>query len=150
MLRHYDQEERQTDGSKHWDIIRPTLVRAFAREEARDFDDEHWLMLIHEGSTKMRIEYCEDNNGSLCYLRAFQGHSDTYHRGISWNFQSLMGSGLIPGGIENDRARQSVFCTALNPFGQDTEEELVVSITLFLKNNTLKHIGNAIKMRYVG
>ena len=28
------------------------LVRAIAREEARDFDDEYWLMLIHEGSNK--------------------------------------------------------------------------------------------------
>ena len=63
MLRHYDQEERQTDGSRHWDTIRPTLVRAFAREEARDFDDGYWLKLIHEGSNKMRIEYCVDKNG---------------------------------------------------------------------------------------
>ena len=52
-------------------------MRASAREEARDFDDGYWLMLIHEGSNKMRIKYCEDNNGSLCYLRAIQGHSST-------------------------------------------------------------------------
>ena len=51
-LRHYDQQERQTYGSRHWDRIRPTLVRAIAREEARDFDDEYLLMLIHEGSNK--------------------------------------------------------------------------------------------------
>ena len=30
---------------------------------------------------------------------------------------------MIPGGKENDRARQSVFCTVLNPFGKDPEEE---------------------------
>ena len=144
MLRHYDQKERQRGGSRHWCTIRPTLVRAFAREESRDFDDGYWLTLIHEGSNKMRIKYCEDKNGSLCYLRAIQGHSGgtptspelmnctfipynwkgvIYHKGFSWNFQSILGSGLIPGGKENDRARQPVFCTALNPFGQDTEEE---------------------------
>ena len=39
MLRHFDQEERKTDGSRHWDNIKPTLVREFAREGARDFDD---------------------------------------------------------------------------------------------------------------
>ena len=102
VLRHYDQQERQIDDSRHWDTIRPTLVRAIAREEARDFDDEYWLMLIHEGSNKMRIECCEDSHGSLCYLRAIQGHSGgipispelmkytllpcnwkDYHRGIS-------------------------------------------------------------------
>ena len=44
------------------------------REKARDFDDGYWLTLIHEGSNKMRIEYCEDRNGSVCYLRAVQGH----------------------------------------------------------------------------
>ena len=101
-------------------------------------------MLIHEGSNNMRIEHCEDNNGSLCCVRAIHGHSGgipissilmdytriaydltehIYHRGISRNFQSILGTGLIPGGNENDRARQSVFCKALEPFGGDTEEE---------------------------
>ena len=68
-------------------------------------------MLIQEVSNKMSLEYCQDSNGSLC------------HRGISWNFQSILESGIIPGGKENDRARQSVLCTALNPFGRDPEEE---------------------------
>ena len=169
-LRHYDQEEGQTDGSRHWDTMSPTLVRAFAREEARDFDDEYWLMLIHEGSNKMRTEYCEVSNGSLSYLQAVQGNcggipispklmnytlipcnwkEHIYHRRISWNVQSIWGSGLIPGGSENDRARQSVFCTALNPFGQDTEEEpRSFDYSGPQKNNTMRHIGNAIKMRY--
>ena len=52
MLRHYDQEERQTDGSMHWYTIRPVFLRAFAQEGARDFDEGFWLYLIHEGSNK--------------------------------------------------------------------------------------------------
>ena len=37
--------------------IRPTWVKAFAREKTRDFDDDgYWLKLIHEGSNKMRIK----------------------------------------------------------------------------------------------
>ena len=40
MLRHFDQEERQTDGSRHLDSIKSVLVRKFAHEGARDFDDE--------------------------------------------------------------------------------------------------------------
>ena len=28
----------KTDGSRRWDTVRPTLVEAFAREEARNFD----------------------------------------------------------------------------------------------------------------
>ena len=47
MLRHYDQDERQTDGSRLWDTIRPILMKAFAQEEALDLDDGYWLTLIH-------------------------------------------------------------------------------------------------------
>ena len=50
-------------------------VRKFAYEGARDFSDEAWLQKIFEGSTKRRIEYCEDKYGILGYLRAIQGHS---------------------------------------------------------------------------
>ena len=135
MLRHYDQDERQTDGSRHWDTIRPVLLRAFAQQGARDFDEGFWLHLIHEGSNKKRLECCKDNNGSLCYLRAIQGHSGgipispelmnhtlipykwkeyIFHRGISWNFRSILESGIIPRGKENDRAQQAVFFTPLN------------------------------------
>ena len=39
MLRHYDQEERQPDGSRHWDSIKPLLMKACAHQGARDFDD---------------------------------------------------------------------------------------------------------------
>ena len=95
-------------------------MKAFAQEEARDFDDEYWLLLIHEGSNKKRIECCKDNNGFLCYLRVSQGHVYyIFHRGISWNFQSILGSGIILGGKENDKDRQAVFFTHPNPFGDD-------------------------------
>ena len=50
MLRHFDQEERQPDGSRHWDSIK--LVRKFAYEGALEFSDEVWLQKIFEGSTR--------------------------------------------------------------------------------------------------
>ena len=34
-----------------------------------------------------------------------------------------LGSGIIPGGKENDKARQAVFFTLLHPFGNDPDEE---------------------------
>ena len=46
-----------------------------------------------------------------------------YHRGLSWNFQEILGQGLIPGGKEKDRARQALFLTPTNHFGDDPEEE---------------------------
>ena len=76
MLRHYDQDERQTDGSRHWDTIKPVLLKAFAQDGARDFEEGFWLHLIHEGSNKERIEYCKDNNGMAGRWRV-QGRSIT-------------------------------------------------------------------------
>ena len=43
MCRHFDQEERECDMSRHWDSIKEVLDRTFAREGARDFSDEAWL-----------------------------------------------------------------------------------------------------------
>ena len=146
MLRHYDQEEeeRQTDGSRDWDSITSVLMSQFAQQGARDFDDEKWLQMIFEGSSKKRIEYCKNRDGTRYCLRAIQGHSGgipinpelmnyvsvrykwkeyVFHRGVSWNFQSVLGKGLIPGGKEKDKARQTVFPTPTNPCGKDPEEE---------------------------
>ena len=101
-------------------------MRAFAREGARDFDDDYWSVLIHEGSNKMRMEYYKDSNGSFCYLR---GHSrtllcssnksriDELHA-YSLNMEGVpllqrefvdfsihFGSGVILGGKEKDNNR---------------------------------------------
>ena len=123
-FRHYDQDERQRGGSRHWDFIKPVLMRASAHQGARDFDDGFWLRLIHHGSTKKRLEYCHDEDGNLSYFRAIQGHTRgipmspelmkytpcsirleiyLYHRRTQWVFQSILGSGVIPGG----KGRQS-------------------------------------------
>ena len=75
MVRHYDQDERQSDAALHRDTIRPVLLKAFAKHGARDFSEKHRLPLIHEGSSKTRIEYCEDSKNSLAYFRAIQAHS---------------------------------------------------------------------------
>ena len=68
MVRHYDQDERQPDVSMHRDTSRPVLLKAFAKQGARDFSDNFRLHLIHEGRRKKRVEYCLDNKKSLCYL----------------------------------------------------------------------------------
>ena len=102
------------------------------------------MRLIHGGSTKKRLENCQDGDGNLRYFRATQGHSGVfpispellkctpipynwkeymYHRGSSSVFQSILESGVIPGGKEEDKARQAVFLTQLNPSGKDPEEE---------------------------
>ena len=144
MVRLHDQDERQSDAALHWGTIRPVLLIAFAKHGARDFSDEQWLRLIHEGSSKTRFEYCEDSKNSLACFRAIQGHSGgissdpelmeyiripynwkgyIFHRGCSFSIQSILENGLIPGEKESDKGRQTVFFTPLNPFGGDSDEE---------------------------
>ena len=67
-----------------------------------------------------------------------------YHKGISWNSQSIGESGLIPGGKENDMSRK------LNPFGSDPDAENFMMITLFLRKHITQLIGNKIEMQYIG
>ena len=75
MVNHYDQDERPSDAALHRDTIRPVLLKAFAEHGAREFSEKHWLRPIREGSSKTRVEYCEDSKNSLAYFWAIQGHS---------------------------------------------------------------------------
>ena len=60
----------------HWETVRRVLLKEFAQERAKHF---FWQLLDSADSarrsSKRRIEHCLDNKKSLCYLRAFQGHS---------------------------------------------------------------------------
>ena len=47
LVRHYDEEERETDGAVHWDTINPKLLRAFGHQGARDFSEKDWLQHIY-------------------------------------------------------------------------------------------------------
>ena len=75
MLRHYDQDEREQDGSYHWETVKSVLLQVFALEGAQEFSENHWIQLIQQVSSKTRIEYCLDTKKSLCCLRAIQEHS---------------------------------------------------------------------------
>ena len=113
MLRHYDQEERHTDGSRYWDSITSVLVRKFAHEGARDFDDEKWLQMILDGSSKKRIEYCKNRDGTRYCLRAIQGHSG----GIPIN-PTLMNYVFYPLHVERVRISQRTLMELSVHFGK--------------------------------
>ena len=72
LVRHYDQEERQSDASFHWDTTRPKMLRALADSGARDFSETDWLRHIHEENDKIKFEYCKDSKNALTYFRATQ------------------------------------------------------------------------------
>ena len=75
MVRHYDQDERQSAAARHWDTTRLVFMNAFAKRGARDFSDQQWIRLIQEGSSKTIIECCKDSKNSLAHFRAIPGHS---------------------------------------------------------------------------
>ena len=75
MVHHYDQEEREPDGSYHWDTVRRVLLKAFGKHGAHNFTKRYWIQLIQEGSSKKSVEYCVDHRNSFNHLRAIQGHS---------------------------------------------------------------------------
>ena len=108
------------------------------------FFRKRWIQLIQGGSSEKRVEYCADHKNSLAYFGAIQGHTGgipimqelmgytslsynwkeyIFHRVCSWSVQSILGSGLIPGGKESDKARQAVFFTLLSPFGKNPDED---------------------------
>ena len=87
------------------------------------------------GGQKKRFQYCSDSSGKILDLRALQGHSGhslidpssqdnvlipdgflkyIYHFGCAINSHSITNSGLIPGGQNLGRERQTVFFTAVN------------------------------------
>ena len=128
---------------RRWSV-KTVSIDKFAQDGARDFSDDQWSQQVLGGSTKKRIEYYKDKDGVLCYSGAVQGHSGgiavgpkimgyflisqhwkkyLYQRGRSCDCQSVLDNGLIPWGKETDKARQAVFLTPTNPFGNDPEEE---------------------------
>ena len=86
---------------------------------------------------QQELQYCADSSGQeILYLRALLGHSGRnpidrllqdnemipnnfceyiYQIGCAVNLHSITHSGLIPGGQNSSRDRQTVFLTAVNP-----------------------------------
>ena len=103
------------------------------------------------GGTKKRFQYCTDSSGQeILYLRALQGHSGRnpidpslqdnvlipdifsdyiYHIGCAINLHSITNSGLIPGGQNLDKDRQTVFCTAVNPMDKEYKDPQELDLT---------------------
>ena len=42
MSRHYDQEERDSDGAVHWDTVRSVLLKEFGSRGGPNFSDRDW------------------------------------------------------------------------------------------------------------
>ena len=130
MVRHYDQDERQSDGSMHWDTIRPKLLKAFAKRGARDFPEQELRTVRMPQNPQLTFEQFKDileeyqiDPELTGYVQIpYNWEKYINHRGCSFGVQSILENGLILGGHGGDKGR-IVFFTPLSPFGGDSDEE---------------------------
>ena len=121
-------------------------------EYSQYWSDEVWKSKMVGGAgNKKRFEYCTDPSGQeILYLQAFQGHSGRdpidptlqvnvlipnnffeyiYHIGCAINLHSITNSGLIAGGQNSSRDRQTVFFTAVNPMNKCPKDPQELDLT---------------------
>ena len=70
MVRHHDQDVRETDGAMHWNVTLPALKGTFRNQTEKEFTDEDWLHCIYLGSIKTRFEICKDDKGEDTFVRS--------------------------------------------------------------------------------
>ena len=118
---------------------------------SRHWSDEMWKSrMAGGGGNKKRFQYCTDSSGQeIIYLRALEGHSGRnpidptlqdnllipdgffeyiYHVGCAINLHSFTNSGLIPGGQNSSRERQTVFFTAVNPMNKEHKDPYEIDL----------------------
>ena len=103
------------------------------------WSDDKWKKTMAGGGNKKRYQYCTDSPEVILYFRALQGHSGRslidptlqdnvvipdgffqyiYHFGCAINLQTIISSGLIPGG-QNLCNRQTVFFLLVDPMDKN-------------------------------
>ena len=141
---------REEDGAIEFWRLKDDLRNEF--EHSQYWSDEMWKSkMAGGGGHKEKNQYCTDPSGQeILYLRALQGHSgrnpieptlqvilfipnDFFeyicHIGCSINFHSTTNSGLIAGGQNSSRERQTVFFTAVNPMNKEHRDPYKVYLT---------------------
>ena len=149
LLRH-GQLPRQEDGKIESWRLKDYLRNDF--ENSQHWPDEMWKSKMQgDGGNKKRFQYCTDPSGQeILYLRALQGHSGRnpvdpslqdnvfipnnffqyiYLVGCAICLHSITNSGLIPGGQNSGRERQTVFFTAVNPMDKEHKDPYKLDLT---------------------
>ena len=149
LLRH-GHLPREEDGAIEFWRLKDYLRNEF--ENSRHLSDEMMKSkMAGGGGNKKRFQYCTDSSGQeTLYFRALHGHSGRnpidpslqdnvlipndffeyiYHIGCAINLHSITNSGLIPGGQNSSRDRQTVFFTAVNPMHQSHQDPRELDLT---------------------
>ena len=145
-----DKIPREEDGAIEFWRLKDDLRNEF--ENSQHWSDDVWKskMAGGGGNTK-RFQYCTDPSGQeILYLRALQGHSKRnpvdptlqdnvlfptnffeyiYHIGCAVSLHSITNSGLIAGGQNSSRERQTVFFTTVNPMNKNHKDPQELDLT---------------------
>ena len=142
LLRH-GELPREEDGAIEFWRLKDALQNKF--EYSQYWSDDVWKSkMVGGGGNKKRFKYCTDPSGQeFLYLRALPGHSGRnlivpslqgnvlipnnlfeyiYPIGCAVNLQSITNSGLIAGGQNSSRDRQTVFFTSVNPMDKEHKD----------------------------
>ena len=148
LLRH-GHLPREDDGAIEFWRLKDCLRKDFVRSQ--HWSDETWKKTkAGGGGNKKRFQYCTDSSGEeFLYLRALQGHSgrnpidpslqdnvlipnDFFeyicHIGRAINLHSIMNSGLIPGGQNLGKERQTVFFLPVNPMDKEHQDPETIDL----------------------
>ena len=149
LLRH-GELPREEDGAIEFWRLKDDLQNKF--EYSQYWSDDVWKSkMAGGGGNNKRFQYCTDPSGQeILYLRALQGHSGRnpidpslqdnvlipnnffeyiYHIGCAVNLHSITNSGLIAGGQNSSRDRQTVFFTAVNPMHKNHQDPKELDLT---------------------
>ena len=149
LLRH-GELPREEDGAIEFWRLKDDLRNEF--EHSQHWSDDMWKSkMAGGGGNKKRFQYCTDPLGQeILYLRALQGHSGRnpidptlqdnvlipkkffeyiYHIRFAVSLHSITNSGLIPGGQNSSRERETVFFTAVNPMNEDHRDPQELDLT---------------------
>ena len=114
--------------------------------------DEKWKSTMEKGRGNKKIfQHCSDPPGQeIFYLRALQGHSGRnpidpslqdnvlipnnffeyiYHIGCAISSHSITKSGLMAGGQNSSRERQTVFFLHVNPLNKEHKDPYEIDLT---------------------
>ena len=130
---------RDEDGAIVFWRLKDDLQNKF--EHSQYWSDDVWKSKMAGcGVNKKRFQYCSDTSGQeILYFRALQGQDITlipntffeyiYHIECAVSLHFITNSGLIAGGQNSSRDRQTVFFTAVNPMNKDHRDPQELDLT---------------------
>ena len=171
LLRHGHLPREEEDGAIEFWRLKDRLRYEF--ENSQHWSDEMWKSrMARGGGHKKRFQYCTDSSRQeILYLRALQGHSGRnpsdpslqdnvlisdsffeyiYHIRCAINLQSITNSGLIPGGQNLSKERQTVFFTAVSPTNKEHKDPYEIDLNAPRLAWYKQKNGKDIKTRCIG